>query len=112
MPADELLIDLTSPLPSFSEQEVRQWAAGRHVFISSTMADLKAERERVAKTISEVGVTLRFFEAFSDSADPTSVYVPEVNRADVVVLILGERYGTPLEGADGSLRLTLSTMLL
>lgn len=93
-----LLVDLTSPLPTFTEQEVRQWAAGHKVFISSTMTDLSSERKQAAATIREVGADPRFFEEFSTSGDPTSVYVPEVSRADMVVLLLGERYGAPIAG--------------
>jgi hypothetical protein len=92
----ELLIDLTSPLPAFTAQEVRQWAAGRKVFISSTMIDLQTERKQTATTIREVGADPRFFEGFSTPSDPASVYVPEVSRADLVVLLLGERYGAPI----------------
>ena len=97
----ELYLDLTSPLPSFSEAEVRQWAAGRKVFISSTMTDLQAERQQAVATMRGVGADPRFFESFSTSGDPASVYVPEVSRADVVVLILGERYGSPVPNMNG-----------
>lgn len=92
----ELIIDLTSPLPSFTAQEVSGWAAGKQVFISSTMIDLKPERGQVAATIREIGAAPRFFEEFSALGDPASVYVPEVSRADVVVLLFGERYGAPI----------------
>ena len=91
-----LILDLSSPLPSFTDQEIRQWAAGRKVFISSTMIDLEPERKQAATTIREVGADPRFFEGFSTSGDPASVYVPEVSRADMVALLLGERYGSPI----------------
>jgi Domain of unknown function (DUF4062) len=93
----ELLIDLTSPLPTPTIEDVRRWAAGKTVFISSTMLDLQPERKRVADVVNALGVTPRFFEGFSSPADPANIYVPEVNRGDVYVLILGERYGGVIE---------------
>lgn len=97
----ELLLDLTSPLPSFTEAEVRQWSAGKKVFISSTMTDLQPERKQAAATIRGVGADPRFFEGFSTTSDPAGVYVPEVSRADIVVLLLGERYGNPIPSMNG-----------
>lgn len=93
---NELLLDLISPLPAFDETELRQWASGKHIFISSTMRDLQEERQQAAGTIRSVGATPRFFEGFSSPSDPQGIYVPEVARADAVVLILGERYGEPV----------------
>ncbi len=96
MNGNELLLDMTSPLPTFDEGELRQWASGRQIFISSTMRDLQEERRRAADTIRSLGATPRFFERFSSPSDPQGIYLPEVARADAVVLILGERYGEPV----------------
>lgn len=93
---NELLLDMTSPLPVFNEPELRQWALGRRIFISSTMRDLQEERQQAAGTIRSLGATARFFEEFSSPSGPQGIYVPEVARADAVILILGERYGEPV----------------
>jgi hypothetical protein len=89
-------LDLTSPLPAFDEGEMRRWASGKKIFVSSTMRDLKEERQRAADTVRSLGATPRFFEDFSSPSDPRGIYVPEVGRADAVILILGERYGDPI----------------
>jgi uncharacterized protein DUF4062 len=96
MNGNELLLDMTSPLPTFDEGELRQWASDRPIFISSTMRDLPEERQQVADTIRSLGATPRFFERFSSPSSPQGIYVPGVARADVIVLILGERYGEPV----------------
>lgn len=96
MDGNELLLDMTSPLPMFNEPEFRQWALGKRIFISSTMRDLQEERQQAAGTIRSLGATARFFEEFSSPSGPQGIYVPEVARADAVILILGERYGEPV----------------
>jgi hypothetical protein len=107
---DELLLDMTSPLPTFDEHELRQWAMSKNIFISSTMRDLQEERQRAAVTIQSVGATPRFFERFSSPSGPQGIYVPEVARADAVVLLLGERYGGPYQlMTRGARRPTSST---
>jgi len=93
---NELLLDMVSPLPAFDEPELRQWASGKRIFISSTMRDLQEERQQAATTIRSLGAIARFFEGFSSPSGPQGIYVPEVARADAVVLILGERYGEPV----------------
>lgn len=93
---DPLLLDLTSPLPSLDVDQLRSWARGRTVMISSTMRDLMAEREAVAQTVTDLGATPRYFERFSSPGDPAQVYRPEVSRADIYLFIAGERYGAPV----------------
>ncbi|WP_216325667.1 DUF4062 domain-containing protein [Deinococcus aestuarii] len=91
-----LLLDLVSPLPSLDETQLRAWARGRTVMISSTMRDLMPERDAVAQTVADFGATPRYFEEFSSPGDPAQVYHPEVGRADVYLFIAGERYGAPV----------------
>lgn len=94
----QLLIDLTSPLPSLDDYQLRLWAKGKTVMISSTMRDLGPEREAVAQVVSEMGAEPRYFERFSAPGDPAQVYRPEVSRADIYLFIAGERYGAPING--------------
>ncbi|AXH00914.1 DUF4062 domain-containing protein (plasmid) [Deinococcus wulumuqiensis] len=92
---NQLLLDLISPLPTLDDRQLRQWANGKTVMISSTMADLQSEREAVAQTIADFGAIPRYFERFSSPGNPAQVYHPEVSRADVYLFIAGERYGQP-----------------
>lgn len=94
----QLLLDLISPLPTLDDRQLRQWASGKTVMISSTMRDLNPERQAVAQVISEFGAQPRYFETFSSPGDPAQVYHPEVSRADVYLFIAGERYGQPIPG--------------
>lgn len=94
----QLLLDLVSPLPPLDDHQLRQWANGKTVMISSTMRDLGTEREAVAQVVAEFGAQARYFERFSSPGDPAQVYHPEVARADIYLFIAGQRYGDPTPG--------------
>jgi CheY-like chemotaxis protein len=73
----------------------------RHqVFISSTSRDLEAERKALRFALLEEYSTLGM-EHFPASADRGwTTIIERLNRADVCVLILGDRYGTLFPGEE------------
>jgi hypothetical protein len=57
-----LLVDQRSASLSASEQDVRAWAGGRRVFVSSLITDMPQERSAVRAAIDTVGATPVMFE--------------------------------------------------
>jgi hypothetical protein len=100
-PAEQLLVDLAlAPLPA--NAEVRAWAADQHVFASSVMGGMTAEREAAVQAITTVGAHPVWFEAFGGmDDDPEDAYTAQVGASDIYLGILGSRYGKPLK--DGLL---------
>lgn len=97
-PPEVLLIDRAAAAEIPSDQDVRDWAHSKRIFVSSVMSDLRAEREAVAEAIRRVGATPVLFEDFGGrDADPEDAYLGEVETADIYVGILGRRYGKPLK---------------
>lgn len=65
------------------------------VFVSSTWADLQAEREMVEKTLSRMGVRFVGMEYFGSRPDtPKQTCLDEIGRSSVYVGIVAHRYGT------------------
>lgn len=64
------------------------------VFVSSVMRDFGDEREAVRAAIESLGMQALMAEKAPASVDPSrEALLPLVDEADVVVLILGARYG-------------------
>jgi Domain of unknown function (DUF4062) len=96
-PAEELLVDL-APAPPPVDAEVQAWAADQHVFVSSVMAGMTAEREAAVRAITTVGAQPVWFEAFGGmDDDPEDAYTAQVASSDIYLGILGPRYGKPLK---------------
>ncbi|MGH8980003.1 MAG: DUF4062 domain-containing protein [Acidimicrobiales bacterium] len=96
-PAEQLLVDL-APAPPVAETEVQAWAADQHVFVSSVMAGMTAEREAAVGVIASVGAHPVWFEAFGGmDDDPEDAYTAQVASSDIYLGILGGRYGKPLK---------------
>lgn len=72
-----------------------------NVFISSTCYDLSSEREYLRKTLQDMGhdVTLSEFGdvIFDPSLHAHASCLEEVKRADIVVLIIGGRFGEKID---------------
>jgi hypothetical protein len=94
---ERLLVDL-SPAPPPDEAEVRTWATGQSVFVSSVITGMTDERKASAQGIAAVGATPVLFEDFGGmDDDPEDAYLGQVARSDIYLGILGQRYGKPLK---------------
>jgi hypothetical protein len=66
------------------------------VFISSVIADLKEHRAAAREAVENLGHIVIAAEDFGASpSSPQQVCVAGVREADIIVLLLGDRYGTP-----------------
>lgn len=96
-PEEQLLVDL-APAPPVADTEVQAWAADQHVFVSSVMAGMTAEREAAVGAIDSIGAHPVWFEAFGGmDDDPEDAYTAQVASSDIYLGILGSRYGKPLK---------------
>lgn len=95
-----LLIDQRSASLASSDADVRAWASGRRVFVSSLITDMREERAAVRAAIESVGATPVMFEdlgAQDISAD--QAYLSGVRSSEVYVGLWGVRYGVRM--SDG-----------
>ncbi len=94
---ERLLVDL-SPASPPDEAEVRAWASGRSVFVSSVITGMERERKACAQGIAAMGAMPVFFEAFGGmDDDPEDAYLGHVENSDIYLGTLGQRYGKPLK---------------
>jgi hypothetical protein len=94
---EQLLVDL-SPAPPPDAAEVREWAAGQSVFVSSVITGMTDERKSCAQGIEAVGAVPILFEDFGGmDDDPEDAYLSQVASSDIYLGILGQRYGKPLK---------------
>lgn len=69
------------------------------IFISSTFKDLKDERRRVTEAILNLGHIPVGMELFQAGDETQWDYIKQsINEADYYVLIVGERYGSEVDG--------------
>lgn len=74
------------------------------VYVSSTFGDLAEHRQVVIESIQRLGAVAVAMEHFgSSAASPLEVCRDQVLHSDVIVLLLGHRYGAILPGANASL---------
>lgn len=67
----------------------------KHFFLSSTFADLSAERELVHKIVNEIGHSCLRMEDFPSNAFTIKDFTyDKIRESDGVILLIGERYGT------------------
>src|SRR5215213_1159029 len=65
------------------------------VFVCSTFSDLSAEREAVLDAIRRLQLQHDSMEFFGARAEqPIETCLEEVRRSDVIVVIVGHRYGS------------------
>jgi hypothetical protein len=89
-----LLIDQRSASLAASEQDVRAWASGRRVFVSSLITDMPAERSAVRAAIEAIGATPVMFENLGpQDISAEQAYLSGVRSSDVYVGMWGLRYG-------------------
>ncbi len=76
-----------------------------HVFVSSTVKDLRLERQTVKQAVGRIGVTPFLSEESGAShLSPNQLCFDEVRAADIYILLVGESYGAvpaPMPAADG-----------
>lgn len=103
MDAQSLVVDRAGVAVPLVERELRAWAAGTRVFISSVMAGLETERHSAAEAIRALDATPVWFEEFGGrDADPEEAYLAEVDSSDIYVGIIGTRYGRQDPSTDSS----------
>ena len=74
-----------------------------HVYVSSTFGDLEEYRRAVQTAILHTGQVPVLMEQFGASAEaPRDICRDQVRRSDLMVLVLGHRYGAILPGGDVS----------
>ncbi len=73
-PVEQLLVD-HAPAPPPADSEVRAWAADQHVFVSSVMGGMTAERGAAIQAIRAIGAHAVRFEEFGGmDDDPEDAY--------------------------------------
>jgi hypothetical protein len=89
-----LLVDQRSASLAAPEQDVRAWARGRRVFVSSLITDMPAERQAARAAIETVGATPVMFEDLGpQDISAGQAYLGGVRSSDVYVGMWGTRYG-------------------
>jgi hypothetical protein len=89
-----LLVDQRSASLAASEQDVRAWASGRRVFVSSLITDMPEERSAARTAIETVGAAPVMFEDLGpQDVSAEQAYLAGVRSSDVYVGMWGRRYG-------------------
>jgi hypothetical protein len=90
-----LIIDTGSAARQLTDQELRQWADGRAVFISSVMDELAAERRALADNLTELGMRPILFEDLGGRDESAErAYLAGVAQSEIYIGLIGDRYGT------------------
>jgi Domain of unknown function (DUF4062) len=89
-----LLVDQRSASLTASVRDVRAWASGRRVFVSSLITDMPAERAAVRAGVETVGATPVMFEDLGpQDVSAEQAYLSGVRSSDIYVGMWGPRYG-------------------
>ncbi|WP_336028595.1 DUF4062 domain-containing protein [Geodermatophilus sp. FMUSA9-8] len=89
-----LLLDQRSASQAASDEDVRAWASGRRVFVSSLITDMPDERAAVRAAIEAVGATAVMFEDLgAQDISAEQAYLSGVRSSEVYVGMWGPRYG-------------------
>ena len=96
-----LIIDQVSASLQVTDADLRAWASGRRVFVSSLITDMPEERAAVRSSIVSVGATPVMFEDDLGAQDvpADSAYLAGVHSSEVYIGLWGERYGVRM--SDG-----------
>lgn len=90
-----LLIDQRSASLPAAGEDVRAWASGRRVFVSSLITDLPDERSTVRAAIDSLGATAVMFEDLgAQDISAEQAYLSGVRSSEVYVGMWGLRYGS------------------
>lgn len=89
-----LLIDQRSASLAAAREDVRAWASGRRVFVSSLITDMPDERAAVRAAIESVEATAVMFEDLgAQDISAEQAYLSGVRSSEVYVGMWGSRYG-------------------
>nr|WP_281370009.1 DUF4062 domain-containing protein [Naumannella cuiyingiana] len=89
-----LLIDQRSASLAAAGEDVRAWASGRRVFVSSLITDMPDERAAVRAAIESAGATAVMFEDLgAQDVSAEQAYLSGVRSSEVYVGMWGSRYG-------------------
>jgi hypothetical protein len=96
-----LTIDRVSASLQVSDADLRAWASGRRVFVSSLITDMPHERAAVRSAIESIGATPVMFEDDLGAQDVRAdrAYLAGVRSSEVYLGLWGERYGVRM--SDG-----------
>lgn len=85
-----------------SDEDIREWARGRRVFVSSLIGGMTAERSAVRAAIEAVGAIPVMFEEDLGAQDISAeqAYLSGVRTSEIYVGLFGPRYGVRM--ADGN----------
>lgn len=98
-----LLIDQRSASLPPSVADVKVWASGRRVFVSSLITDMPAERQAARAAISEVGaVPVMFEDLGGQDISAQDAYLAGVNSSEIYVGVFGPRYGIRMQDGDSA----------
>lgn len=102
MTQGSLLIDQRSASMVASDDDIRMWARGRRVFVSSLIGGMTAERAAVRAAIEAIGATPVMFEEDLGAQDISAeqAYLSGVRASEIYVGLFGPRYGVRM--GDGN----------
>lgn len=100
MNSSPLIIDQRSASVELTSAEVKEWATGRRVFVSSLITDMPNEREAARQAISSIGaIPVMFEDLGGQDVSAEQAYLAGVRSSDVYVGLWGPRYGVQM--SDG-----------
>lgn len=89
-----LLIDQRSASLTAAPEDIRAWASGRRVFVSSLITDMPEERSAVRAAIEAVGATPVMFEDLgAQDISAEQAYLTGVRSSEIYVGMWASRYG-------------------
>lgn len=97
-----LIVDQRSASMVASDDDIRVWARGRRIFVSSLIGGMTAERAAVRAAIEAVGAVPVMFEEDLGAQDVSAeqAYLSGVRSSEIYVGLFGPRYGMRM--ADGN----------
>ncbi|RLV47723.1 DUF4062 domain-containing protein [Nocardioides mangrovicus] len=99
--SESLLIDLRSASSDPADADLRAWASGRRVFVSSLIADMPEERAAARQAVESFGAVPVMFEQDLAAQDirADQAYLAGVRSSDIYLGLFGPRYGVRM--SDG-----------
>jgi hypothetical protein len=95
-----LTIDQRSASIDLTPAEIREWATGRRIFVSSLITDMPSEREAARQAVTSIGATPVMFEDLGgQDISAEQAYLSGVRSSDVYLGLWGPRYGVQM--SDG-----------
>ncbi|ABI69301.1 DUF4062 domain-containing protein [Syntrophomonas wolfei] len=92
------LIISEPPSRILSTEILHKWAAGKSIFISSTINDMRDERKAICEAVQKVGANPVMWETIAPvDEEPNQAYLKGVRSSNIYLLILKTRYGIKLQ---------------